>query len=74
MGGLKAEERLLREIKDACEQHPNMQVTVDVAATDELAKKHGWPDVKAMREGVRRALSQLPPEMAKRIVVKTQKE
>jgi hypothetical protein len=70
----EAEERLLREIRSACEMHPTMQITVDVAASDDLAKKHGWPDANAMREGVQRALKTLPPEMAKRIVVKTQQK
>ncbi len=69
-----AEERLLREIRSACEQHPSMQITVDVAASDDLAKKHGWPDAAAMREGVQRALQTLPPDMAKRIIVKTQQK
>jgi hypothetical protein len=69
---IEAEERLIREVRSACEQHPSMQITVDVAATDELARKHGWPDAISMREGIQRMLETLPPDMASRIVVKTQ--
>ncbi|MEZ0226233.1 MAG: hypothetical protein ACAH83_16880 [Alphaproteobacteria bacterium] len=71
---IEAEERLIREVRNSCEQHPSMQITLDVAATDELAKKHGWPDAKSMREGIQRVLKTLPPEMAQRIVVKTRGE
>src|SRR5262249_32848253 len=63
-----AEARLLAEVKSACELHPNMQITVDMAANDDLARKHGWSDAKAMREGVRRVLQTLPADIAKRIV------
>jgi hypothetical protein len=69
-----AEERLLNELRSACEQHPAMQITVDVAANDIIAKKHGWPDAQSMRDGVQRILKTLPPDMAKRIVVKTRAE
>lgn len=71
---LSAEARLFAEVKSACELHPDMQITVDMAANDALARKHGWADAKAMREGVQRVLKSLPPDMAKRIVVKTQTE
>lgn len=70
----EAEARLLAEVKSACEQHPNMQITVDMAANDDLARKHGWADANAMREGVQRVLKSLPADMAKRIVVKTRTE
>lgn len=70
----EAEERLLREVRSACEQHPSMQITVDMAANDVLAQKHGWANAQAMRDGVQRVLKSLPPEMAQRIVVKTRGE
>lgn len=70
----EAESRLLAEVKSACEMHPEMQVTVDMAANDDLARKHGWTDAQAMREGVQRVLKSLPAEMAQRILVKTRAE
>ena len=69
-----AEARLLSEVKSACELHPEMQITVDMAASDDLARKHGWSESQAMREGVQRVLKGLPPDMAKRISVKTRSE
>ena len=44
------------------------------AKAGDLARKHGWSAAQAMREGVQRVLKGLPPDMAKRISVKTRSE
>ena len=47
---------------------PHTQIVVRVPATNESAQEYGWPDIKAMKDGVEHALKILPSEMAKRIV------
>lgn len=47
---------------------PHTRIIVRVPATNESARRYGWSDIKAMKDGIEHALKILPSDMAKRIV------
>lgn len=59
---------IARIIAENGDSSPRTRIVVSMAATDEVAKQFGWPDMAAMKEGVKRALRILPPDMFRRLV------